>query len=151
MLKPSVEVRDENGVMVAEFWDCLRLDLAPVQDLRARFDAHVEQNGRPDLIVDLNGVGFAGSAALGGFVGIHKRARKHSGHVVFCNVDPTVREVLRVSKLDVLLPIASDKAAAFALLNQEAQGEPGLESPGIQASKPSVSAPSPLARRKKPI
>jgi len=150
MLKPSVEVRDENGILVAEFWDCLRLDPAPVQDLRARFDAHVRDGGRADLIVDLNGVGFAGSAALGGFVGIHKQARQKSGHVVFCNVDPTVREVLRVSKLDTLLPVTADKAEALAAIAGGGKGDPGTESNPLQASKPSVSAPSPLGRRRKP-
>ena len=34
MLKPTVEVRNEGGVLVAEFWDCLRLDPAPVRDIR---------------------------------------------------------------------------------------------------------------------
>jgi anti-anti-sigma factor len=150
MLKPSVEVRAENGILVAEFWDCLRLDPAPVQDLRARFDEHVRGGGRADLVVDLNGVGFAGSAALGGFVGIHKQARKQSGRVVFCNVDPTVREVLRVSKLDTLLPVAVDKAAALAVIEGEGKGDLTGEANPLQPPKPSGSNPSPLGRRRKP-
>src|SRR5687768_8525955 len=32
MLKPTVEVRIEGGVLVAEFWDCLRLDPTPVME-----------------------------------------------------------------------------------------------------------------------
>lgn len=149
MLKPSVDVREENGVLVAEFWDCLRLDPTPVQALRSHFDQHLQRGGRPDLVVDLNGVGFAGSAALGGFVGIHKQARKHSGHAVLCNVDPNVREVLRVSKLDTLLPVLADKKAALQSLADSASSGSSPEPKPIQASKPSVTAPSPLARRKK--
>src|SRR4051812_8178000 len=87
MLKPRVQVRNENGVLVAEFWDCLRLDPAPVQELRKEFDVHLRRKGRPDLVVDLNGVGFAGSAALGGFLALNRLARQRDGRMVFCNVD----------------------------------------------------------------
>ena len=66
MLKPLVEVKNEGGILVAEFWDCLRLDPAPVRDLRQHYEAHIRAKGLPDLIIDLNGVSFAGSASLGG-------------------------------------------------------------------------------------
>ena len=33
MLKPSVQVYEHEGILIAEFWDCWRLDPAPVQDL----------------------------------------------------------------------------------------------------------------------
>lgn len=124
MLKPSVEVRKEGDVLVAEFWDCLRLDPAPVQELRRQFESHLKANGQPLLVVDLNGVGFAGSAALGGFVAIHRLAKQHSGRLIFCNVDPTVQEVLRVSKLENLFAIVSDKAAALALAHQQGDAPP---------------------------
>ncbi|HEY2157297.1 MAG TPA: STAS domain-containing protein [Isosphaeraceae bacterium] len=116
MLKPSVQVGVENGVFVAEFWDCLRLDPVPVQDLRARFDEHLRRGGRGDLIVDLLGVGFAGSAALGGFVALQRVARGKGGRMVFANVDPTVQEVFRVSKLEGLFSFAPDRAAALTEL-----------------------------------
>jgi anti-anti-sigma factor len=114
MLKPAVQVGVENGVFVAEFWDCLRLDPVPVQDLRARFDEHLKRGGRADLVVDLLGVGFAGSAALGGFVALQRVARGKGGRMVFANVDPTVQEVFRVSKLEGLFSFAPDRAAALA-------------------------------------
>ena len=41
---------------------------------------------------------FAGSAALGNFVALHRDARKNGGRLIFCHVDPTVREVFRASK-----------------------------------------------------
>src|SRR5829696_7534330 len=45
MLKPSVQVHDADGIMVAEFWDCFRLDPAPVQELRKLYDAHLAAKG----------------------------------------------------------------------------------------------------------
>src|SRR6185312_1448569 len=78
------------------------------------YEAHVLAKGRPDLIIDLLGVGFAGSAALGHFVSFQRFARQHSGRLIFCNVDRTVFEVFRVSKLDPLFSFVPDRPAALA-------------------------------------
>jgi anti-anti-sigma factor len=127
MLKPSLETHNVDGILVAEFWDCLRLDPAPVQDLRAKYEAHSKTGGRPEVVVDLSGVGFAGSAALGNFVAIQRLVRQRGGRLVLCNVDPTVKEVLRASKLDVLFEYAGDRADAVRAI---------LESPPHGPSEP---------------
>jgi anti-anti-sigma factor len=118
MLKPSLETHNIEGILVGEFWDCLRLDPAPVQDLRAAYEEHLKKNGRPEVVVDLSGVGFAGSAALGNFVALHRLARQRGGRLVLCNVDPTVKEVLRGSKLDVLFEFAGDRSDALRAVKQ---------------------------------
>jgi len=112
-LKPSVQVHEHEGVLIAEFWDCWRLDPAPVQDLRARYEAHRRKQGRPELVIDLGGVGFAGSASLGIFVALHREARQYGGRLIFCNVEPTVREVFRASKLAPLFEFVADRPAAL--------------------------------------
>jgi anti-anti-sigma factor len=114
MLKPRVQVRTEGGVLIAEFWDCLRLDPAPVSDLRKHFEAHLRARGRPELVIDLNGVAFAGSAALGGFLALNRLARHEGGRTVFCHVDPNVLEVFRVSKLMPLFTFETDLPSALA-------------------------------------
>ncbi len=118
MLKPSVQIHDQEGILIAEFWDCWRLDPAPVQELRARYEAHLRKKGRPEVVVDLSGVGFAGSAALGNFVALHRDIRRNDGRLVFCQVEPTVTEVFRASKLEPLFEFAADRAAALALIAQ---------------------------------
>jgi anti-anti-sigma factor len=137
MLKPSVQVGVENGVFVAEFWDCLRLDPVPVQDLRARFDEHLRRDSRADLVVDLLGVGFAGSAALGGFVALQRVARGKGGRMVFVNVDPTVQEVFRVSRLEGLFSFAADRAAALAELAAPTSSADITTAPAPAAPRPS--------------
>jgi len=115
MLKPSVEVHDANGILVGEFWDCLRLDPNAVQALRTKYEEHLRAGGRPEVVIDLLGVAFAGSASLGHFVALHRAARQKNGRLIFCNVDPTVFEVFRVSKLDPLFGFATDRDAALAM------------------------------------
>lgn len=123
MLKPSVQLHNINGLLVAEFWDCLRLDSNAVQDLRAKYETHTRGGGSPFLVVDLLGVGFAGSASLGHFVALHRIARSKNGRLIFCNVDPNVFEVFRVSKLDPLFSFVTDRQAGIELAtNPKAAG-----------------------------
>jgi anti-anti-sigma factor len=137
MLKPTVQVQVEAEVLVAEFWDCLRLDPAPVLDLRKKYEAHVRSKGRPQLVVDLLGVGFAGSAALGNFVALQRAIRQNGGRLIFCNVDPTVLEAFRVSKLEPLFAFVADKSAALALANQApATQAAGEDEPPVQDGAP---------------
>src|SRR4051794_15407457 len=120
MLKPMVQVQIEDGILVAEFWDCLRLDPQPTLELRKKYEAHIRSKGHPNLVVDLLGVGFAGSAALGNFVALQRDVRQHGGRLIFCNVDPTVLEAFRVSKLEPLFAFVADKPAALELAKQTA-------------------------------
>jgi len=144
MLKPAVQVHNEHGIMVAEFWDCFRLDPAPVQDLRKLYENHVAAKGRPEVVIDLLGIGFAGSAALGNFMAMHRLAKQRGGRLIFCNVDPTVFEVFRVSKLDPLFTFVTDGAAALALLSQAEQTPAGDGEPKPASPPPTPAPPSPL-------
>lgn len=141
MLKPSVQVHNIDNTMVAEFWDCLRLDPAPVQDLRTKYEAHLGSGGRPELVVDLLGVGFAGSAALGNFMALHRLARQRGGRLIFCNVDPTVFEVFRVSKLDPLFQFAADRPAALTLAVQPRPAGTDASAPSSGSGGAPPSAP----------
>jgi anti-anti-sigma factor len=154
MLKPSVQIHVLDGIMLAEFWDCLRLDPAPVQELRVRYEEHLKNKGRPEVVIDLSGVGFAGSASLGNFTALHRDARKNEGRLIFCNVEPTVREVFRASKLESLFEFVIDRAAALSLITQGPAAPPdGKAAPGAspEQARPAArdgSGSSPLRRRK---
>jgi len=142
MLKPKVEVRLEDGILVAEFWDCLRLDPAPVMDLRNKYEAHLRTRGRPELVIDLNGVSYAGSASLGHFVSLNRVARQQGGRLIFCNVDESVLEVFRISKLAPLFFFTPNKPAALQLA---VSGPPdaGDPAPEPEATPRPPTAPGP--------
>lgn len=149
MLKPMVEVRNEGGILVAEFWDCLRLDPAPVRDLRQHYESHIRAKGKPDLVVDLNGVVFAGSAALGGFLALQRQARQQGGRVVFCEVDENVQEVFRISKLTPMFTFVDNRASALAFLTRppEDSSAPAGGDPNVSPSTSSPPNPAPTQPR----
>jgi anti-anti-sigma factor len=163
MLKPMVEVKNEGGVLVAEFWDCLRLDPNPVRDLRQHYESHIRSKGKPDLVVDLNGVVFAGSAALGGFLALNRLARQQGGRVIFCNVDENVHEVFRISKLTPMFIFVEDRAVALAFLAKPmdeqppsangqtpAKGNPAVPSPAPSSTPPRSDGPLRRTKRRDP-
>jgi len=63
---------------------------------------------------------FAGSASLGGFLTLRKLSLPKGGRIVFCNVDPNVNEVFRVSQIASLFAFVADVPAALALLAEPA-------------------------------
>jgi anti-anti-sigma factor len=139
-MKPAVEVHTEEHALVAEFWECLRLDPAPVKELRTKYEAHIRSGGRPMLVVDLNGVVFAFSTALGQFVTLQRLVRQKGGQIVFCNVDVMVTEVFRISKLNTLFLFAADRPAALAVA---AQHDASATADGVPPQEPKGGAPPP--------
>ena len=144
---------DVDGVLVAEFWDCLRLAPEPVKALSTHLENHRRSGGRSDLVVDLNGVEFAGSSALSGFLGVQRQSRQGGGRVVFCNVVPQVREVFRVSKLESLFAFAADVPAALTFLAPgpaaPRDGDASRALPPPPRPEPPRSAPPPLRGRRR--
>lgn len=149
MLKPSVQVENVDGILVAEFFDCLRLDPNPVKDLRQKLETHLKAGGRPDMLIDLLGVAFAGSASLGGFVALHRLVAPQGGRVVFCNVDETVFEVFRISKLSPMFRFVADRPAAFEVLRTQANGEAPPAAPAPPSAPPAPRGAGPLRRSRK--
>ncbi len=153
MLKPAVQVKNENGILVAEFWDCLRLDPGPVQELRTKFEAHLRAGGQPFLVIDLLGVGFAGSASLGNFVALHRIAKPKNGRLIFCNTDEQVLEVFRVIKLEPLFSFVADRKSAVALaqsLAGNADGSPPADALPATPAPTAPAKPSPARDTPKP-
>ena len=76
---------------------------------------------------------------LGNFVALHRQARQKGGRLIFCNVDPTVTEVFRASKLEPLFHFVADRAAALELIARGPETATGDGKTGaIEASEHSV-------------
>lgn len=114
MSESRAQIREMCGAVIVEFLDSARLDPAPVRQLRLDLQSLQSRADHANVIVDLKGVGFAGSATLGGLVAIQRDCGTLGGRVVLCNVDPTVREVFRVTRLETLFHFVPDTTSALA-------------------------------------
>ena len=66
----------------------------------------------PRCVLDLAGLTFTSSAGLRVFLALAKRIKTAGGRLVFCAVQPAVREVFEVSGFTQILTLVPDLAAA---------------------------------------
>jgi anti-sigma B factor antagonist len=77
------------------------LDSFSVNSLRERIN-RLFDSGQYNIVVDLNGVNFVDSAGLGQLVAALKMAVHHGGDLVLVKPNDSVKELLRITKLDTV-------------------------------------------------
>jgi anti-sigma B factor antagonist len=85
---------------------------------------------QPFIVFDLGGVSFIDSAGLGLLFRLRTRARAANGDLKICAVGDHIREVLRVTKLDTILPAyqtESEAVTAFYSRTDATDKPSGLE------------------------
>lgn len=109
----SIRVNAEGKVQVVELSgdvdsyssDALRRTIRPLCE-----------SERPWVLIDCFDVGYVNSACLGRFHDFHKLCEDGGGRLVFCNVDPSVRQVMELLGLTSILNIMGDREDASAQL-----------------------------------
>lgn len=70
----------------------------------------------PQVVIDLARVDSFGSAFLAILIRLWKLVSTRGGTLVVCGLSPTVRELLRITSLDLVWPIYDNRAEAFSAL-----------------------------------
>ena len=91
-----------------------RLDILGVQEVELAFTSHVAARKRP-AIVDMSQVDFVASIGIGMLVRTAKTLQSQGVSLVLLTPQKTVREVLELSKIDKVIPIAEslDEAVGY--------------------------------------
>jgi anti-sigma B factor antagonist len=89
------------------------LDLHTAPDLRSSLDGAISKHPRR-LVVDLGGVTFLDSTALGALVTAAKRARGAGARTVVVTDDPHTTKIFRVTALDRVLDVRRTLSDALA-------------------------------------
>lgn len=87
------------------------LDLATVPDLRA-FLQRVMDDGASTIVLDLAGVRFIDSSALGAIVSVYKELDRRAGRLCLAAVQPLVLRVFELTSVDSLVSIYDSVEAA---------------------------------------
>jgi anti-sigma B factor antagonist len=93
-----------------------RFDVQGVQAVEPTLTSHTATRQRP-AIVELSEVEFIGSLGIGMLISAARALRKHGVGLVLLSPSARVYEVLRATKTDAIIPIASDREQAIRLLN----------------------------------
>jgi anti-anti-sigma factor len=112
----KVELEQRGKVMVALVTG--RIDLTSAEGFRQAMLHHVERcaaHGVP-LLIDLSGVDYISSAGLRELLIAAKTVGAGGGRMMVCGLQPLVKEVVRISRFDLVLQIAEDASAALKLM-----------------------------------
>jgi anti-sigma B factor antagonist len=91
------------------------LDLFGVPDLKRRLTELIERDVRC-VAVDLSGVSFLDSTALGAILGGMRRLRARGGELAIVNLSPSISQLLQITGLDQMIAITPTLEEALALL-----------------------------------
>ena len=108
--------RDESDVVVVKFDTASGLNDFRNNALRDALYDLVLTRPEPRLAVDLQKVDYLSSSGVAILVGLKRRVESRSGKIVFYHVQPVVRDLLAVMRLDRFFTIADDEPRALASL-----------------------------------
>src|SRR6266511_3942127 len=102
---PALDICHLEDQTVVRFVGCDSLNEYNSDVLGRQLAELVKEQDSRHLIVDLTGIRYATSTALGKFVGLNRTLRTAGGRLVLLNPSPMVAEALAVTRLDTLLEI----------------------------------------------
>ncbi len=114
--KLSVISKDPTGVVfVAGYGEATATDFPSAQHLH--FDNLLGADWAAQRVaLDMDAVPYLDSSAIGWFIQAQKQFRASGGLLVLHSVQPHVRNILTLLKIEKVVPIGSDMAAARQLL-----------------------------------
>jgi anti-anti-sigma factor len=90
-------------------------DESSVRAVGDRLDRLVSEEGHTRLLLDLRGVRYVSGAMLGRLAALQQKLGRAHGRIQLCGLDPLVRDVLRISRLEREFDLCDDEAQALGL------------------------------------
>ncbi len=110
-----LEVEDIGDVTVVNFIDRKILDEQIIQAIGEQLFSLVDELGRRKLLLNFGNVEYMSSAALGKLITLNKKVQASGGRLILCNIDPQIREVFEITKLDKLFDIRNEEQEALQM------------------------------------
>jgi len=107
----EISERTEDGVIDLHLAGEIDLHASPT--LRKRLHEIADKKS-PSLVIDFSGVSYIDSSGLATLVEYVREAKPHAGKLALHGLQPKVRMVFELVRLNELFTIAADKAAAIA-------------------------------------
>src|ERR1700738_4734240 len=105
-----IEVRQKDVICLVRCEG--RLVTADHEYLRAKKDEIKGANCKK-VLIDFSDVSDIGSAGIGFIVGVYTSAKNSGGRFVLAGIRPSVREVLDITRVSTVIPLAADIASGL--------------------------------------
>jgi anti-sigma B factor antagonist len=113
-LHRRIRFSETSGVTVVEFLDHKILDAGIIQELAEELYGLVDKQGVKSLLLDFKNVEFLSSAALNKLIILDKKVKQSQGRLKLCNLEPGIREVFVITRLNQLFQIKDTVQDALA-------------------------------------
>jgi anti-sigma B factor antagonist len=110
-----LEAEEIGDVTVVSFMDRKILDEPNIQIIGDQLFSLVDDSGRKKLLLNFGNVEYMSSAALGKLITLDRKLKAAGGRLVLCNIDPQIREVFEITKLDTVFIIREDEQEALQM------------------------------------
>lgn len=92
-----------------------RMDAAGISEIETRFSAAIIPRGKP-AVVDMTGVPFMASLGIRLLVSVTRALANKRARIALFGVTAGVRDVMEMTSLDKIIPIAATEDEAMALV-----------------------------------
>jgi anti-sigma B factor antagonist len=110
-----LEIEDIGDVTVVSFTDRKILDEQNIQIIGEQLFGLVDEQGRKKILLNFSNVEYMSSAALGKLITLNKKVQSAGGKLVLCSIDPQIREVFEITRLDKVFAIRGDEQDALQM------------------------------------
>lgn len=111
-----LDLEEHGDVVVVKLTRATLNDEENIEQLGHEMFAIVDQYDRDRVVLDLAGVEYMTSSAIGKIIALHRRLQRGKGQLVLCNLGDTVRETFTTASLLRYFQVAEDVDSAVASL-----------------------------------
>ncbi|MBI3270823.1 MAG: STAS domain-containing protein [Planctomycetes bacterium] len=112
----GVTITYEGDVTVAEFTGAKILEETTIQEIAKELMKLVDAPYKVKLVLDFARVEYLSSAVLGKLIALHKKIVAEKGQFRLCAIKPSILEVFKITKLDKVMSILPNRAAAVSAM-----------------------------------
>lgn len=113
---PRLNISDVDGVTLVELTDRKILDEVNISQIGEQLNVLVADADAPKLVLDFSRVSHMSSSALGMLITLQKRVREKNGQLRLCGIQPNIREVFVITRLNEIFEICDTREDALASL-----------------------------------
>jgi anti-anti-sigma factor len=104
----------KDGILTIVFDDSRILDETKLEELGRELTEMLNKTTEERVILDFRNVKFMSSSMLSKLVAVNKKAGEFKVKMKLCSIDPEIRQVFKITKLDKLFEIEADESSARA-------------------------------------
>ena len=112
-----LNVLQDGAVTVVELIDRKILDEVAILEIGEQLGALVTASDVPRIVLDFANVAHMSSGALGMLITLHKRTREKEGQLRLCGIQPAIREIFEITRLNEIFQISASREEALSALS----------------------------------